>query len=184
MTYLEMDHRSYKVGQWAGDRLAVGQTGSIAWSWQELTYFRVLVMYLDVLLKCCLSAPCCVFVRWTPSGTASRHGPVHLLHLREPCGCPGELWGEWGDPAVPPFPSLPISVWKWRYVWSSGPSLGAEEGRMKLENWNTFFKNLVELGRLCHVRAGKGKAWISQAPVVCGQVIHFDIREIRNISHV
>lgn len=55
---------------------------------------------------------------------------------------------------------------------------------MKLENWNTFFKNLVELGRLCRVRGqGKGRHE-SPKPVVWGQVIHLDVREIRNISHM
>lgn len=40
---------------------------------------------------------------------------------------------------------------------------------MKLENWNTFFKKLVELGEIMSLwEAGKGKTWISQAPAVCG----------------
>jgi hypothetical protein len=104
-----------------------------------------------------LSVPCCAFVRWAPSGTASGYGPIYLLHLREPCGCPGELWGEWGDPAVPPSPSLPILVWEWRYVWSSEPFLGAEKKSIKLENGMHFFKPDCTREVVVLWEAGKGR---------------------------
>lgn len=61
--------------------------------------------------------------RWAASRAALRHGPVHLLHLRIPGGCPCQLRRKrrisslWRQP-LPPLPgeNLPRLIRKWRYV--------------------------------------------------------------------